>query len=80
MKSLEEIYMENQFYSSGNFAHESNELKQAHHMLAHSDSIRTLVNNLNIERKKKSEILHEVLILRSYIEDLINLHQQKREV
>jgi len=77
MRDLESVYLEN-FYGIGSNLHESKELKDAHKMLEHVKTLQHLNDKVQ-DRTIRVRMVHELQMLRSYIDELINIHQQKRE-
>jgi hypothetical protein len=75
MKDLESIYenMQNAFYATSS-GHESEELKTVKAMLPHIHTLETIANRA-YEKEYKKQLLNEIRFIKSYVDELINLHQ-----
>ena len=76
---LETIYenMHGEFYSSGEFNDDSSTLKGLHRTLKHIETVSSLTAYV-MDKQKRHQIAHELSMIKSFIDELINEEQRKR--
>ena len=77
MKDLEDIYenMQSAFYATS-AGHESEELRNLKLILPHIHTLETIANRA-YEKEYKKQLLNEIRFIKSYVDELMNIHQAK---
>ncbi len=67
--------MQSAFYATS-AGHESEELQNVKRILPHIHTLETIANRA-YEKEYKKQLLNEIRFIKSYVDELINLHQSK---